>query len=233
MSQSFVVHPRKDVGGEIERQRGGIQSLLQIERRGIVSPLLLKINLELHLRHQNKFDLKCKLLSNIIMRHALREVGSGVQVQHMKPFFSCKNVLARLFHNHFNFINSLHNLRIWIPLKTSRHFSDDAWTNSWHLQEVYNNCGSICIKCIPISMNKIAWHFMRARHKELMLCWRVGNIGPIYRDFVGNLNKTEYLYIVSHLALQHTYYQHSVKFLHTCAQVCVGSYPIFQSEKNL
>jgi hypothetical protein len=31
---------------------------MQIERKGVVSPLLLKVNLELHLQHQNKFDLK-------------------------------------------------------------------------------------------------------------------------------------------------------------------------------
>ena len=51
-------------------------------------------------------------------------------------------------------------------------------------------------------MNKIAWRFMKACNEELALCSRVGNIGPITKYFVGNLNKIEYLCIVYHLALQ-------------------------------
>ena len=61
-------------------------------------------------------------------------------------------------------------------------------------------------------MNKIAWRFMRACHKELTLCLRIGVTRPITKDFVGNLNETEYPCIISHLALQHTYYQCNVKF---------------------
>jgi hypothetical protein len=68
-------------------------------------------------------------------------------------------------------------------------------------------CGSVCVQCIPISMNRGAWRYMRACHKELTLCWRIGVTRPITEEFVNNLNlnKTEYLYIVSHLALQHTF----------------------------
>ena len=39
-----------------------------------------------------------------------------------------------------------------------------------HFQEVSNNCGSTCVQCILISMNKITWRFTRACHKVLMLC---------------------------------------------------------------
>ena len=99
---------------------------------------------------------------------------------------SCKNVWH---HNHFNFVNGLQNIWIWIPSNTSRHFSNDAWTNSWHLQEVFENCRSVCVQCIPISINKFAYRFM--------LCWRTWRIEPITKDFVSNLNKTEYMYSFS------------------------------------
>ena len=36
------------------------------------------------------------MLSDIIVRHALREVELGAQVQQRKSFMSCKHVLARL-----------------------------------------------------------------------------------------------------------------------------------------
>ena len=40
MSQSYVVHLRKDVGGEIERQRGGRPKLLaDQEKRRCVTPV--------------------------------------------------------------------------------------------------------------------------------------------------------------------------------------------------
>jgi hypothetical protein len=55
-----------------------------------------------------------------------------------------------------------------------------------------------------ISVNMIAWRFTRACREESTMCWRVGVIGPITKDFVGNLNKIEYMFIVSHSALQHT-----------------------------
>ena len=38
----------------------------------------------------------CKLLSNIIVRRALREVGLGAQVHERKPFLSRKHVIAHL-----------------------------------------------------------------------------------------------------------------------------------------
>ena len=49
ISQSYVAHMRRDVGGEIEIQRRGHSMLFAIERRGIVSLLLLKVDLEVHL----------------------------------------------------------------------------------------------------------------------------------------------------------------------------------------
>lgn len=42
---------------------------------------------------------------------------------------------------------------------------------------------------------------MRACQEELVLCRRAMATKPIFEDFVVNLNKTEYVYIVSHLAL--------------------------------
>ena len=91
------------------------------------------------------------------------------------------------------------------PIEYFGHFSDGAWTNLQHLQEVSKNCGRVCVQCIPISVNKIAWRFMRACHKELRLCWRVGVTWPITQEFVCNLNKVENLYIVSKFALHHTF----------------------------
>ena len=116
---------------------------------------------------------------------------------------SCKN---GWHHNHFNSFSGMYNLWIWISLNTFEHFSNGAWTNLQYLQVVFKNCGSVCVQCIPISTNMIAWYFMKICHKELTLCWRVGITRPITKDFVGNLNKTEYLYIISHLTLQHTFF---------------------------
>ena len=73
------------------------------------------------------------------------------------------------------------------------------------LQQVFKNCGSMCVRCILILVNMVAWRFMRASHKELTLCWRVGITEPITKDFVRNLNKTKYMYVISHLTLQHTF----------------------------
>ena len=58
MSQSFVANRRKDVGARLRDKDEGVQSFLQTKKRGVVSILLLKVNLELHLRHQNDCDLK-------------------------------------------------------------------------------------------------------------------------------------------------------------------------------
>ena len=77
------------------------------------------------------------------------------------------------------------------PIEIFGHFSNGAWTNLRHLQRVSKTCGSICVQCITILMNKVAWRFMIACYKELMLCWRVGITRPITKVFVGNLNKTE------------------------------------------
>ena len=60
-----------------------------------------------------------------------------------------------------------------------------------------------CMFNIPILVNMIAWRFVRACHNELTLCWIVRITRPIIEDVVGKLNKIEFMYIVSHLALQH------------------------------
>ena len=55
-------------------------------------------------------------------------------------------------------------------------------------------------------------------------------IGPITKDFVGNLSKNEYL---SHLALLHIFFlSMKCEILHTCAQVCTISYAIFKYENE-
>ena len=96
------------------------------------------------------------------------------------------------------------------------------------------NYGSVCVQCIPISMNMIAWHFMRARHKELMLCWRERVIGLIAKDFISNLNKTEYQYIVFNLALQDILLLLILcEIFHICAQVCAVTYPVFKLKKPI
>jgi len=75
---------------------------------------------------------------------------------------------------------------------------------------------------------------MKLYHEELMLCRRIGAIGPITKDFVRNSNKSEYLCIVSHLTLQYTFLlPMQCKILHTFAQVCILSYPIFKFEKSV
>ena len=62
---------------------------------------------------------------------------------------------------------------------------------------------------------------------------QVGVNGPITKEFVGNLNKIEYLHLVSHLALQHTFLLlMQCEILHTCAQFCAVSYPYFKSKKR-
>ena len=64
MSQSSLAHMRKDVGSDIERQRGGrLQFLANQEKRQCIT-LVLKAGLEL--QQQNNFNLKhvnCYLIS--------------------------------------------------------------------------------------------------------------------------------------------------------------------------
>ena len=57
-SQSYAMHLRKGIGGKIERQRGERPKPLADEKRGIVSLLLPKIDLELHMQQQNNFNMK-------------------------------------------------------------------------------------------------------------------------------------------------------------------------------
>ena len=119
---------------------------------------------------------------------------------------------------------------------TQRHFSNDAWTNLQHLQEVFKNCGSVCVQCIPISVNMIAWHCMRACHEELTLCWKVGVTWSITKEFVGNLNIIEYFYIVFHLALQHTYLLSIMwVFAYMCTSLCsiISNFQIWKRASEL
>jgi hypothetical protein len=97
MSQSSVVHMRKDVGGKIERHRGGRPKLLgDLEKRRRVT-LTTEGRLGSASTITKELQSKtCKLFSDIIVRCALREVGLGAQVQQRKPLLSCKHVLACL-----------------------------------------------------------------------------------------------------------------------------------------
>ena len=117
----------------------------------------------------------------------------------------------------------------WTLLGTSQTTLEQIYDTSKNIQELWE---CVCVQCIPISMNKIAWPFMRACHEELTVCWRVGITGPITKDFVRNLKKIEFLYIDSHLALEHTFLlSRSCEILHTSA-VCAISYLIFKFEKE-
>ena len=93
---------------------------------------------------------------------------------------SCKN---GWHHNHFDSFNDMHNLWTWITLNTSGHFSNSVLTNLRHLQEVSKNCGSMCVQCILVSIKRIAWRLMRARHKKLTMCWRVRVSKPINKGY--------------------------------------------------
>ena len=87
MSQSFVAHLRKDVKGEIKRQLGGHPKLLADRDKRHCVTLVTEGQLGTafvatkHLRFETD-----KLLSDIIVRRALREVGLGAQMQQRKPF---------------------------------------------------------------------------------------------------------------------------------------------------
>ena len=53
----------------------GVQNFLHIVRRGIVSFSLQKVDLELHMRQQNKFHMKhVKCCLTFVVRRVLREV---------------------------------------------------------------------------------------------------------------------------------------------------------------
>ena len=81
MSQSFVVHVRKDVGGEIEKQRGGRPKFLANREKRHCVTLVIEGQLgTTSTTKQLRFE-ACHLLSDIIVRHALREVGLDAQQQ--------------------------------------------------------------------------------------------------------------------------------------------------------
>ena len=92
MSQSFVAHLRKDAGARLRDKDEGVQSFLQTERRGVVSLFLLKVNWFLYMKQLRTKT--CELLSDITIRHVLREVGLGAQVQQRKPSVSRKHDLG-------------------------------------------------------------------------------------------------------------------------------------------
>ena len=97
MNQSPIAHPRKDVGGEIERQRGGRSKPFVDQKKKHCVTLVTEGRLGTAFATTKQLQSKtCKLLSDIIVRHAFREVGLGAQMQQMKLNPSCKHILARL-----------------------------------------------------------------------------------------------------------------------------------------
>ena len=78
MSQSFVARLRKDVGGEIERQRGGHLELLANQEKRRCVTLVIEGRLGTAFATTKQLQCEtCKLLSNIVVKHVLRRVGSG------------------------------------------------------------------------------------------------------------------------------------------------------------
>ena len=97
MSQSSIAHLKKDVGGEIERQRGGRPKLLADREKRRCATLVTESRPGIASATTKQLQSETsKFLSNNTMRHALREAGLGAQVQQRKSFFSHKHVLARL-----------------------------------------------------------------------------------------------------------------------------------------
>ena len=97
MSQSFVVHLRKDVGGEIDRQRGRHPKLLANREKRLCVTLVTEgwFGTAFATTKQLRFEI-CKLLFDITVRHALKEVRLNEQVQQRKSFMNRKHVLTRL-----------------------------------------------------------------------------------------------------------------------------------------
>lgn len=58
MIQSFVMHIRKDVRGEIKTQRKRHPKLLTDREKRRCVTLVLNVNLEIHMQQQNNFDMK-------------------------------------------------------------------------------------------------------------------------------------------------------------------------------
>ena len=78
MNQFFVAHLRKDVGGKIERQRGGHPKLLANRQKRHCVILVTKSRLgTVSMTSKQVRSETCKLLFDITMRHTLREVGLG------------------------------------------------------------------------------------------------------------------------------------------------------------
>jgi hypothetical protein len=86
-------------GASLRHKEEGVQSFLQTERRGVgccvtfVTQGRFRIAYATTKQHRSK---TCKLLFDIIVRRALREVAVCAQVQQRKPIQSRKHVLACL-----------------------------------------------------------------------------------------------------------------------------------------
>ena len=88
MSQSFVVHLRKDVGGEIERQRGGRPKLLASRENRHCVTLITEGRLGIgSVTSKHLQSAIWKLLFDNNVRCALINVGLGAQIQQRRQFF--------------------------------------------------------------------------------------------------------------------------------------------------
>lgn len=101
MSQSSVVHLRREISGEIEKQRGGRPKVLgeQEKRLGVhlVTAGCLKMASAAAKQLREKTG---KHFSDITLRRGLREAGLGACVQQKKPLLAKRHVLARLSFAH-------------------------------------------------------------------------------------------------------------------------------------
>lgn len=101
MSQSLVAHLRKEISGEIEKQRGGRPKVLgeQEKRLGVhlVTAGCLKTASAAAKQLREKTG---KHFSDITLRCGLREAGLGACVQQKKPLLAKRHVLARLSFAH-------------------------------------------------------------------------------------------------------------------------------------
>ena len=83
--------------GKIERQRGGCPKLLVDREKRCCVTLIIEGRLGSASMTKKQVQPETnKLLSDITVRCALREIGLGAQVQQRKLSTSCKHVLTRL-----------------------------------------------------------------------------------------------------------------------------------------
>jgi transposase len=101
MSQSSVAHLRREISGEIEKQRGGRPKVLGEQEKRLGVHLVTAGRLKTASAAAKQLREKTgKHFSDITLRRALREAGLGACVQQKKPLLAKRHVLARLSFAH-------------------------------------------------------------------------------------------------------------------------------------